>query len=225
MHKNSQNYLAIIGDIVGSRSLNPAERAQVQKRFQAVLEGINKPFKDEIASLFLITTGDEAQGILRRPNYCYQIIRKIQLELVPTELVFGLGYGPITTEIGEFAVGADGPAFYFARQSLNEAKDDRKAYGRSIIREVRFHSNDPLRDKIIDALFLAVAVIKSRWTDKQAKILNLLENKKSPIEVARLLNVPLSNVSRTVDNSDFREFEYLVESLQTILKDGFVNIT
>ncbi|MFQ6113424.1 MAG: SatD family protein [bacterium] len=221
MNKNDQNYLAIIGDIVGSRSLNPKERAQVQKRFQAVLDGVNEAFKEEIASLFLITAGDETQGILKRPNYCYQIIRKIQIELAPTEIVFGLGYGSLTTDIGEFAVGADGPAFYFARQSLNESKKERKAYGKSILREVRFHSDDPIRDKIIDALFLAMAVIKSHWTDKQAKILNLLENKKSPIEVAKLLNVPLSNVSRTVDISNFREFEYLVESLQTIFKDGF----
>lgn len=221
MPKNNKNFLAIIGDLVASRTLNPKERARVQKRFQAVLDGVNKTFKDEITSLFLITAGDEAQGILNRPNCCYQIIRKIQIELAPTEIVFGLGYGPLSTAIGEFAIGADGPAFYFARQSLNESKEERKAYGKSILREVRFHSNESLRDKTINALFLALAVIKSHWTNKQSKILHMLEQGKSPTQVSKLLNIPLSNVSRTVDKTHYREFEYLVDTLQTILKDGF----
>lgn len=221
MLNKNQNYLAIIGDLVGSRSLNPPERSLVQKRFQKVLNRVNESFKDQIASLFLITAGDETQGILYRSDYCYEIIRKIQIELTPIQIVFGLGYGPLTTELGEFAVGADGPAFYLARQALDESKAERRAYGKSILREVRFHSDQPRRDRIIDALFLALAVIKSHWTEKQTKILNLLEQGENPSEVARLLKIPLSNVSRTIDKTHYREFENLVESLQAFFKDGF----
>lgn len=104
---------------------------------------------------------------------------------------------------------------------MNESKAERKAYGKSILREVRFHSDDPMRDKIIDSLFLAIAVIKSHWTLKQTKILNLLEQGKNPSEVAKLLKIPLSNISRTVDKTHYREFENLVESLQSFFRDGF----
>lgn len=91
MLNKHQNYFAVIGDLVGSRSLNPQDRVQVKKRFQTVLDGVNERFKDQIVSQFLITVGDEAQGILYYPNYCYHIIRKIQIELAPTKIVFGLG--------------------------------------------------------------------------------------------------------------------------------------
>ena len=68
MPKKNENYVALIGDLVASRALTPKERAEVQKRFKAVLEKINKDFESEITSLFLITTGDETQDILKRPD-------------------------------------------------------------------------------------------------------------------------------------------------------------
>ncbi len=56
MAEQEQNYLTIIGDLVGSRKLEAKERGEVQKRFKSVLEKINS------------VSGDEPQGILNRPN-------------------------------------------------------------------------------------------------------------------------------------------------------------
>ena len=221
MPRKKRKFVAIIGDLVGSRTLQPKERNRVQKRFQKALDKINKDFRDEIASLFLITVGDEAQGILHRTNDCYEILRRIQLELAPTEIVFGIGYGILTTEMKEFAVGADGPAFHFAREALTKTKEERKVYGKSILREVRFNSDDPLQNKVIDALFLAISVFKSQWTSKQTEILNLLEQGYSPTDVSESLGLPLSNVSRTIDSSDYREFEDIAQTLQTIFQERF----
>lgn len=221
MAKKEKKYVALIGDLVASRAMEPAERARVQERFQATLDKINKKFKEEIASLFLITAGDETQGILHRSDYGYEILRQIQIELKPTEIVFGVGYGPLTTDIGEYAVGADGPAFYLARQALTEAKNERKAYGKSIIRDVRFQSDNEHRDKVLNALFLALAVIKNQWTEKQAEVLNLLEQGQTPSDVEKSLNMPLSNISRTIETSYFREFESIVDSLRMALHTTF----
>ena len=221
MAEQEQNYLTIIGDLVGSRRLEAKERGEVQKRFKSVLEKINSDFRSEIASLFLITIGDEAQGILNRPNRCYDILRQIQIELAPTEIVFGIGYGPLTTELGEYAVGSDGPAFHLAREALSEAKEDRKAYGKSILREASLHSGSCLRDTIINAMFLSLSVLKSNWTAKQEAILNLLEQGVNSTEVAKMLKIPLSNVSRTIENTRFREYEILVHSVQKIIQEHF----
>lgn len=46
MPGRNQNYLAIIGDLVGSRAMPARERANVQKKFEAVLEKVNADFKD-----------------------------------------------------------------------------------------------------------------------------------------------------------------------------------
>ena len=221
MPEKNQNYVALIGDLVASRALAPKERAEVQKQFKAVLERVNKDFKSEITSLFLITAGDETQGILKRPDCCYEILRQIQMDLASTEIVFGLGFGTLTTDIGEYAIGADGPAFHLARQALNEAKGERKAYGKSILREVRLLSEMSLLNTVVDALFLSVSVLKSHWTDKQTKILNLLEQHKGPTEIAELLKIPASNVSRTIESSQYREYEFLVSSLESVFKNWY----
>ncbi len=222
MPKAQRNYVTIIGDLVGSRALPAGERAAVQKRFEAVLKKVNQDFKTEIASLFLITAGDEAQGILKQPNFCYEILRLIQIGLTPTEIVFGVGYGGLSTSLGVYAVGADGPAFYRARQALEDAKAERKAYGKSILREVRVSTDAALRDDLINALFLSLAVIKSRWTQKQTEVLNLLESGKSISETAEKLGLPLSNVSRTVEVTHFREFENLAATLRSLFRDNFL---
>ncbi|RMF61364.1 MAG: hypothetical protein D6743_13660 [Calditrichaeota bacterium] len=174
-----------------------------------------------MAALFLITAGDETQGLLSRPHAFYQILRRIQIELVPYEIVFGVGYGTLTTEIGTHAVGADGPAFHRARDALEQAKAERKAYGKSLLREVRLHSGDALRDTVLNAMFLALSVLKSGWSEKQRRILNRLELGATPKAIAAQLQVPLSNISRTVDSAHFREFEILVDSLVTFSRNSF----
>lgn len=208
------NYLAIIGDLVGSRALDDQKRAEVQQRFKAGLDGINRSFAAEIASRFLITAGDEMQGILRRPLRTYEIIRKLQIQLSPTEIVLGLGYGILTTEIGEYAVGADGPAFHRARRALEQAKEERKAYGKSILREVRLNSDEALPDKVINALYLALAVMKNSWTDRQREVLHRLESGQRSSEIGEALSMPLSNVSRVVETTHFREYEQIVECVK-----------
>ena len=218
MAHREENYLAIIGDLVGSRKLEPKERSDVQETFQRSLDKVNQDFRDEIASLFLITLGDETRGILGRPEHCYDILREMQMELAPTEIVFGLGYGPMSTELGEYAVGADGPAFHMARQALTEAKTERKAYGKAILREVLLHSNVSLRDMIINGMFLSLAVLKSSWTAKQAAILSRLRQGQSPSEISESLDVPLSNISRTIVAAHFREFEIQEKSLQEVFQ-------
>lgn len=221
MPNTQRNYVAIIGDLVGSRAMPLDRRAAVQEQFESVLDKINENFKSEIASLFLITAGDEAQGILKQPNRCYEIIRQVQIGLAPTEIVFGVGFGSLSTSLGVFAVGADGPAFYRAREALVEAKEERKAYGKSILREVRISSDAAVRDELINALFLSLSVIKSRWTQKQTAILNLLEQGKSPSEAADILKIPISNISRTIEATHFRDFDNVATTLKMLFRERF----
>lgn len=216
MSKNG-NYIAIIGDLVASRSMPSDERQQVQERFQTTLDTVNERFAEDIAAFFLITAGDEAQGLLKTQTQLYAILRTIQIALNPTEIVFGVGVGSLTTEIGEFAVGADGPAFHRARQALTEAKSERKAYGKAVVRDVKFLSENPVLDPVVNSLFLSLSVFRSLWTDKQAQIIHLLEQGKSQKEVAERLDMSLPNVSRTVESTHFREYTQVVHGLETIL--------
>lgn len=86
------------------------------------------------------------RGLLHRSNCVYEILRQIQIDLAPIEIVFGVGLGKLSTDIGDYAIGADGPAFHFARAALSQAKSERKEYGKSILREVKFQSDDSVPD-------------------------------------------------------------------------------
>ena len=75
----------------------------------------------------MITLGDEFQGLLNNPAYAIEIVKYIQRELYPVKLRFGIGIGEISTEINQkAAIGADGPAFYAAREIINFLKNEEK---------------------------------------------------------------------------------------------------
>src|SRR6478609_4072574 len=58
-------YVAIIADIVDSRRITGARRRELQKRLELLLSEVNRDFAQAIAANFLITVGDEFQGLLR----------------------------------------------------------------------------------------------------------------------------------------------------------------
>ena len=61
-HSNTiHSFVAVIGDIKDSRLLE--NRKEVQLRLREVLERLNENYKEEIVSRFLITLGDEFQGL------------------------------------------------------------------------------------------------------------------------------------------------------------------
>ena len=67
-------YIAIIGDIKGSKKLD--NRNEVQKKLTSVLDDINKKYKDDIYSKFTITLGDEFQGLLCYGQTVWRFYRK-----------------------------------------------------------------------------------------------------------------------------------------------------
>ena len=114
----SNRYLAIIGDIVDSKKITGEQRKLVQNRLEATLDSVNQQYRDYIVSDFLITLGDEFQGLLRPNAPLYEIISRV-VEGINTEryqekfveVRFGIGLGRILTEIKKVALGMDGPAF------------------------------------------------------------------------------------------------------------------
>ena len=65
MSVNSKNiYVAIIGDIIDSKKIK--NRNEVQQKLKHVLSKINQSYDDIIAANFIISLGDEFQGLLGR---------------------------------------------------------------------------------------------------------------------------------------------------------------
>ena len=123
--KNILSYAAVIGDIKASRHLE--NRREVQKDLQRVLEQVNRKYAEDITSKFLITLGDEFQGLLCSGKNILNMINEIKMEMYPVRIRFGVGFGPITTDIWtEMALGADGPGYYRAREAIETLKEQEK---------------------------------------------------------------------------------------------------
>ncbi len=115
------SYCTIICDIKSSRKLK--NREEVQYKIIDMLKKANTNFKDIIVSPFLITTGDEWQGLLKYPCDCKKLINFFNKFIPDIHFYTGIGIGDIYIHNFELTVNQlDGPSFYRARESLKYAK-------------------------------------------------------------------------------------------------------
>ena len=104
-------YCAIIGDLVNSRTLPASERQATQTRLKIVLHEVDEKWQTSVAARFIITLGDEFQGLLHTVSPAIEIATYILDRLYPQQVRFGIGYGELHTTINpDMALGADGPA-------------------------------------------------------------------------------------------------------------------
>lgn len=92
-------YVAIIGDIIKSKSIK--ERKNVQEKLYQVLMKLNEKYQNDIAANFIITLGDEFQGLLHEGENVLPIIEYIQMEMHPVEIRFGIGVGKLQQILSE----------------------------------------------------------------------------------------------------------------------------
>src|SRR5271154_2662547 len=57
--------IAVIGDMVASRTLPTEQRRSAQVEFARLMGDLNEEFSGSIAAKFAITQGDEFEGLLR----------------------------------------------------------------------------------------------------------------------------------------------------------------
>lgn len=211
-------YYAIIGDMINSKKLS--HRAEVQKSLKDALDRINEEFNDYIASKFIITLGDEFQGLLYISDKIFDIIERIKMELYPVKIRFGIGYGELYTEINkELSIGADGPAFYYARDMINEIKKNEKSkMGKNI--EILFCSKSDF-DGLINSNLALCSFIEKKWTKRQREIVaDYLKNGGNQKKAAERLGITQSNIQRGLKNSGFYNYLYAKETIKEVLKTG-----
>src|SRR5260370_32990232 len=101
--------------MVSSRALSASGRARVQVKFTELIEGLNRLYKADLRAKFVITLGDEFQGLLRNPEIVPQLVWTLEKSFTARPLRLGFGYGNIHTAIKEYAINLRGPALHDAR--------------------------------------------------------------------------------------------------------------
>lgn len=201
----SKQYCAIIGDIRKSRSL-PA-RAAVQRKFASAIETVNAEFKKEIASRFLLTLGDEFQGLLNSPAESYRLVRRFQDLMEPIPFSFGIGVGTLSTPVQREALGMDGEVFHRARAALTDAKKSK--------REILYSFDSPALD-ITNALIGLLESERQRLTARQKQIAQLLKDLDGQKAVAKRLRISQPAVAKVV--ASLRHMTQAEKSLHEFLR-------
>lgn len=212
------NYTAIIGDIKESRKLK--NRDYVQKKLEKTLQEINKEYAFCIEADFLITLGDEFQGLLNDTKKSFQIVEIIKKKMFPTEIRFGIGIGEITTNINRSAaIGADGPAYYAARDVLNEIKEKEKTWRKEAPDiQIDIYEGDSLDKEIINTFLLLLKTIENNWDDEQRiTIWDMEDYQYTQVELAKKLHVDQATVSRRLSIGNIKTYKHTKKILGELL--------
>jgi len=215
---SNNSYIAIIGDMKNSKIMN--DRNSVQNELKKILDKVNKKYSKDISARFMITLGDEFQGLLHDGAHVMPIIEEIQSEMYPVKIRFGIGIGPITTDINfEMAIGADGPGYYKARQAIEFLKENERK-NRTHASDIRIEADGDNDDSsaVMNALLSLLTLVKDNWTDRQREIIrDTMKYRDSQAQSAERLKIAQSSVQRSLKSGNYYAYRDAMDTLANVL--------
>ena len=205
-------FVALIGDIRGSREL--ADRQEAQVAFKSVVNSLNEQIpSDSIASPFTVTTGDEFQVLLTDAAAGVEAAVSASDQFHPANLRFGIGRGGLDTEVNpDQAIGMDGPCFHRARDAIDAARQEQ-----AWIRVAGWSSD---RDRQLNSLFDLVQCVREGWTDRQAEFARALKEAGTQKRVAARYEVSKSTVSESLSAGHVQEVRAAEDALGALLQES-----
>jgi hypothetical protein len=176
--------------MVRSRDVPASQRRVLQKRFTRLTVNLNQNYRRTIASKFVITLGDEFQGLLNSAVLIPDLIWRLEQDFPERELRVGIGFGTLDTPLQKYAINIDGPVLHAARAAIEHAKRTRALGG--VFRG--FGDLDDISNGIARLLWFQ----RSRWTPAQRSIAGLLRQGMSQTQVGQKLKITKQVVSRQV---------------------------
>lgn len=217
---SDRSFVAIIGDIRGSRSLT--QRREIQENLGIILQEINEGFEADIAAKFLITLGDEFQGLLFDGRSLLKIIEKIKMSLYPVTFRFGIGMGQITTNIfSEMALGADGPAFYRARSAIELLKEN-ESKKKAVLSDLsfRFEEKSSTTERLLNTAFTLLYSLEHTWTDRQREIItDQLFHQNGQKASALRLGITQSAVHKALSAGSYYTYEKALKEITSVMEE------
>lgn len=217
---SDRSFVAIIGDIRGSRSLT--QRREIQENLGIILQEINEGFEADIAAKFLITLGDEFQGLLFDGRSLLKIIEKIKISLYPVTFRFGIGMGRITTDIyPEMALVADGPAFYRARSAIELLKEN-ESKKKAVLSDLsfRFEEKNSTTERLLNTAFTLLYSLEQTWTDRQREIItDQLFHQDGQKASALRLGITQSAVHKALSAGSYYTYEKALKEITSVMEE------
>jgi len=174
-------WTAVIGDMVHSRALTAAKRAKAQRDFANLITILNRRFRRDIASRFVITLGDEFQGLLSNAEAIPEIVWTIETEYREREVRLGFGFGKLHTPLQRVALNIDGPVLHNARAAITTARN-RKLLG-------GIFEGFGTYDTVLTGYAQVLRYVRQRMTERQRTVVALLRSGQTQTEVAEKLRI------------------------------------
>jgi len=180
----------VIGDMIQSRTLSRSERPAAQQTFTQLINDLNRQLRKQLVAAFVITLGDEFQGLLADGTVIPELVRRV--ELYPhRDFRLGFGFGTIDTVIPKNAINVDGPALHNARAAIDQAKSTNRPGGVF----VGFGSQI---DRVANGYARILWHLREKMTERQRRILYLMSTGLRQNEVAEQMKITKQAVSQHV---------------------------
>ncbi len=204
--KGESFYLALIGDLRRSRAM--PNRAEIQRRLEAGLERAGAELGPELAARFVVTLGDEFQGLLREPSAGVRALVSLEWALGDLPVRYALGWGALDTALRPEAIGMDGPCFHAAREALARGKRDERWA------TVQGFGDD---DRILNGLLRLLGEVRAGWTRTQAATVAAMRRARTQKEVAAARGVRESTVSKALKGAMYEATIEAEDALRILL--------
>ncbi len=182
------------------------------------MQWINTQYKDAVLSRFLITLGDEFQGILRHPEVVPDIVQDLREEFPNTMFRIAVSKGSLSTPLKPVALGTDGPAWHSARALLEDwLKAKRDGVGFVGFRE---------DDAVLNALGALLTYHWSHLERSQREILTSLRHAtESRKEVAEDIGISPQSLSNRAQSAGWREYSQGLGAWRAVLARHAVKVS
>lgn len=181
-------YIGLIADMVGSRRLFARDRPEIQRRFASFVSSLNRSFKKQLTAKFIVTLGDEFQGILNDPTVIPELVWTFEEKFQERDLRIGFGLGTLTTDVPRYAINLDGPALHHARESIELAKHENWLGGVF----TGFGEEDTV---VLNGLARLLQFQRQRLKPQQHRVLSLLRKGSTQAAIANSLKITPQAVS------------------------------
>ncbi len=217
-------YYAIVGDIVLSKSLG--ERREVQERLERYLIELNTLYLGDIKKRLAVTLGDEFQGLFVRPDHLLEIIHRIELEMFPTKMRFGIGIGEISFDHGHIdsPYKSDGEVWWNARKAIDKVKTRSSTNKLEDFSNIYIHGRDDALNRHLEAVFDLCYSLKINWTEKQRELISHsineygLNDTFSIKEVANQFNQSTSTIYEKYKAAKYLNYVHVMTSVTSYIE-------
>lgn len=207
-----------MGDIINSREV--ANRSEVQECLKQTLQNINKKYNCDIAAPFMITLGDEFQGLLHNGKSTMKIIEELRFSMYPVRIRFGIGIGGVSTKIDQVETREiDGPCYYSARNAIDYLKKSEASYHKNEA-DTRIEIDEDASEtaSLMNTVFSLMSVIEKNWTERQRTIIcDYSMHLDGQAKCAARFKIAQSSVQRGLTNGNYYAYAQALNTINNIL--------